>query len=170
MAEFLRPEARATLWRWREALAGAGLVALGGWWGLTAAALVVWLGWAICALGLGLMAAGVQRGRFRQSGDGPGVVQVIEGRVSYFGPLTGGAMDLDDITRLEWEPAALPAPHWVLTARDGAEVAIPANAAGSEALFDAFTRLPGLDASALLKVSQAAARVQVWRRFQRQLH
>ena len=32
---FIRPEARAALWRWREVLAGAGVGALGIWMGLT---------------------------------------------------------------------------------------------------------------------------------------
>lgn len=163
MSDFLRPAARAALWRWREALAGGAVGFFGLWWLATFHAPVRWLGWAILLGGLGFALAGLQRGRFRQAGDGPGVVRVIEGRIGYFGPLTGGAVDIADLVRLEHDGTAHP-PHWILTGPDLSPLAIPVAASGAEALFDAFARLPGIDTRALLAAQSGGpgARAVIW--------
>lgn len=140
---FFRPEARAALWRWREALTGIGLAALGLWWVLTAIGLLHGLGYLALALAAAFLIMGLQRARFRGTGGGPGIVSVDEGQVSYFGPLTGGIMAIRDLSALRLDPSGHPA-HWVLSAPDEPDLYIPVNAEGAEALFDAFATLPGL--------------------------
>ncbi|KZZ00350.1 hypothetical protein A3747_05445, partial [Sulfitobacter sp. HI0076] len=93
---------------------------------------------------------GVQRARFRGEGDGAGAVQVVEGQITYFGPLTGGTVALRELQRLSLDRQMFPA-HWRLEPRDDkAPLLIPVNAAGSEALFDAFAALPGLRTERML--------------------
>lgn len=172
MAEFMRPEARASLWRWREVIAGLALAVLGLWWGLGGLGIVRALGWAIVVVALALVVAGVQRGRFRQTGKGPGVVQVTERRLAYFGPLTGGVMDIEDVTRLELDPTAHPAAHWVVTGMGGKRLEIPVNATGSDALFDLFGALPNLRTEAMLDVlsRRPDRRIVIWERAPDLLH
>lgn len=154
---FLREETRARFWRWRE-VALFGLVAANGlWWALTAFGLMVWIGWALVVLGAVFGFGAVQRLRFGGGGGGAGVVQVDERRVSYFGPLTGGIVDLDDLATLALDGDAKPA-HWRLLARDGTALAIPVNAEGADALFDAFTALPGLRTERLLSALKSPGR------------
>ena len=172
MADFLRPEARATLWRWREVLAASALEALGLWWAIEGMGVVRWLGGTLVLIATGLGFAGVQRARFRQDGQGPGIVMLDERRLVYMGPLTGGAMDVADMTRLELEPAALPAPQWVMTGIGGQTLAIPVNAEGAEALFDVFAALPGIRSNQMLDVLERTpgARVTVWETKRTLLH
>ncbi|KQI68246.1 hypothetical protein AN189_10465 [Loktanella sp. 3ANDIMAR09] len=171
MAQFIRPQARAALWRWREVFAALGLVLLGLWWAQSFG-VVRWLGWALVLIGVALALAGVQRARFRQDGQGPGIVALDEGRLVYMGPLTGGAMDVADLIRLELEPQALPAPHWILTGAGGQRLEIPVNAEGSEQLFDVFAALPGIKTQAMLDVLARTpdARIVVWQARRPLLH
>lgn len=140
---FIRPQARAALWRWREVLTGAGLAALGLWWTLGTGGLLHWLGYVLLIAAGGLLMIGVQRARFRGGAGGPGVVRVDEGQVAYFGPLTGGVVAIRDLDRLTLDPSGQPA-HWVLSQPQAPDLHIPVTAEGAEALFDAFATLPGL--------------------------
>jgi hypothetical protein len=75
---FVRPEARAALWRLREVLAAGALGALGLYW-LTSRGLVAGLG-AVCLLAaVALAVVGVQRARFR-IGSGPASSRSMKGR------------------------------------------------------------------------------------------
>lgn len=172
MAEFLRPEVRAFFWRWREVLLAGVVLALGLWWALTGVGINVWLGYIFCAIGIGWAVAGAQRARFAQDGDGPGVVQVRERRLAYFGPLDGGVIDVEDLAKLEIDPSSHPAPSWVLTGIDGMQIAIPINAAGADALFDVFATLPEIKTNTVLDVLSHTpdARVTVWTRVKPLLH
>ncbi len=171
MADFVRPAVRAAVWHWREAIFGGAVAALGLWWVLTFYSPVQWLGWIIVALGAALALGGWQRARFRRDGAGPGVVQVTERRLTYFGPLTGGGIDMEDVTALELEPAALPAPHWVLSGQGGQRLEIPVNAKGADALFDLFAALPGIETEAMLSTLSHTPkqRVTIWTRPQARL-
>ena len=140
---FIRPEARAAVWRWREVLIGGGVAALGTSWVLGPGGLLGWVGWLLVAAGAALVVVGLQRARFRAGSNGPGVVTVDEGQIAYFGPLTGGAVALSEIERLTLDPTAKP-PHWVLQQPGQPPLHIPINAKGSDALFDVFATLPGL--------------------------
>ena len=150
MTTFLRPQARYTMWRWREALYGAAIALLGLWWAIKGVLLVQTLGMVVAAIGALFIVAGLQRGRFRQAGDGPGVVQVAERRITYFGPLGGGGIDISDLTMLTIDPTAKSAAHWILSSPMQRDIAVPVNAAGADALFDAFGALSGLDTQVLL--------------------
>ncbi|MFZ5963494.1 hypothetical protein ACOXXX_11120 [Thalassococcus sp. BH17M4-6] len=161
----IRPAAREALWRWREVLIGAGVLLLGLYWGFfTGGGFLHYVGYAVVLIGLALGIAGVQRARFRQGGGGPGVVQINEGRVGYFGPLTGGVVDLADLTALTLDPTARP-PHWILSQTGQPDLQVPLTAKGADSLFDAFATLPGIRTEHMLRQMQGGARypVVIWR-------
>jgi hypothetical protein len=168
---FLRPEARATLWRWREVVAGIATLAFGLWWAATGLTVVRWLGLPVMAAGAAIVWTGLQRLRFRRGGGGAGVVQIDERRLSYWGPLTGGIIDLDDLARLSLDPGGRPL-HWVLTPHAGAVLHIPVDAEGADALFDAFAALPGLPAARMLDLLARPPDnpVTLWESDRRRLH
>ena len=162
---FIRPAARAALWRWREALAGVALVLLGLYWIAGPGGLLGWVGWATTVAGAALGVICVQRWRFRQGTDGPGVVQVGEGQIAYFGPLTGGIVSASELERLTLDPTAHPA-HWVLNQPGQPPLTIPVTAQGAEALFDVFAALPGLKTERMLGELQGRSPIPVviWER------
>jgi hypothetical protein len=166
MAEFFRPEAKALIWRFRDVWGALVVLALGVYWAITGLGFVTWLGYIIAAVGVMLLVAGVQRGRFRQGSDGPGIVQITERRLAYFGPLSGGVMDINDLSRLSFDPTGHPAPYWVLTGPEADDIAIPTTATGAEALFDTFSSLPGIKTEAILGVlsDPPEHRVVIWSR------
>ncbi|SHI02757.1 hypothetical protein [Marivita hallyeonensis] len=163
---FFRPEAKALLRRWREALVGAALLLLGAYWSLgTTPGPLSWIGLLVVLLGAALFFAGLQRGRARHGGGGPGVVQIIERRIGYFGPLNGGIVDLDTITSINFDPTEHPS-SWVITHEGGPALHIPMNAEGADGLFDAFASLPGLSPGRIAAVSQQDSDrpIVLWRR------
>ncbi|NDV02064.1 hypothetical protein [Pseudoroseicyclus tamaricis] len=163
MDELLRPEARAALLRWREALLGAALCALallGAWqsYGLTR-----WVALFLALVGLALALAGLQRGRFRGAGGGLGVVELDEGRLSWLGPRGGSSVSMGELAVLEYHPAeGLTPERWRLTDKTGNELLVPANAAGIERLFDACATLPGLSPARLGAARRAGMPVRLW--------
>ena len=163
---FIRPEVRAIFLRWREALIGAAVLLLGLYWsfGVTPG-LLTWVGYLALVLGAVLAFAGIQKGRARMGGGGPGVVQVVERRIGYFGPLNGGMVDLDAVTSLSLDPAEHPR-HWVITHEGGPALHIPVNAEGADALFDAFASLPGLSPGRMAATLKQEGRkpIVLWRR------
>jgi len=160
----IRPEALARLREWRDALIGLGLVAAGLWLILRPGLILPGLGALLALAGLSLGLVGLRRARFRAGGEGPGIVQVVEGQISYFGPHGGGFMALDEITRL-WLSAE--GTDWLIRAQDGRHLSIPRAARGAEALFDTFATLDGLDISQLLRRIEAAPSLTdqlIWQR------
>lgn len=161
----LRSEAKAALWRWREAIIGLAVAALGLHWVVNLWGILNWMGYPVLLIGIALVVMGVQRGRFRTGGEAPGVVQIDEGRISYFGPLSGGIADLSDLSALAIDPGSRP-PHWVLTRRGEPDLHIPLGASGADALFDAFAALPGIRTEHMLRQMQAGGtdRIVIWHR------
>ena len=157
---FIRPEAQAQMWRFRELLAAAATFLLGVYWVLGPKGLLGWIGWLLIVAGVALAVLGLRRLRFGQTGRGPGVVQVDEGQIAYFGPLTGGAVALSELTRLSLDRAARPA-HWVLDQPGSDPLHIPVNAAGADVLFDAFAALPGLRTGRMLTELNSISRTSV---------
>lgn len=159
---FIRPEAQQALYRWREVIIGAGfdLVGMLTVLGPTRAHLI--FGALMMSLGTVLIYVGIQRGRFRSEGGGAGVVDVDERQISYFGPMAGGVLALENLTRIDVVP-----PHgWELWDIEGRSLVIPVDAEGTEALFDAFSSLPGLSTARLAQAARArpVARSLVWER------
>ena len=143
----IRPELAVLVKRWSEVLIG-GAVALFGLWALQAhdPFFQVLAGLVVLA-GIGLAFIGWRRLRFRRDGGGPGIVQHVEGQISYFGPEEGGFMALRDIVELHLIGHGT---RWLLIA-DGTRLEIPVTAQGADGLFDAFATLPGLRMHTLLE-------------------
>lgn len=162
---FLRPEAKEALWRWREVFAGVAVAAFGLWLVTGPGLLLAVPGYALLVGGGVFTWLGIQRGRFRKAGHGAGAVQIDEGQIAYFGPLTGGVIALREMERLSLERGAYPA-HWKLEQPGQDAVMIPVNAAGSEALFDAFAALPGLKTERMLAelADDKTLSVVIWER------
>ncbi len=162
---FIRPEARAALHRWREALTGAAVMALGLYWALSVGGFLGWVGWLLVPAGAALAVIGLQRARFRAAGQGPGVVMVDEGEITYMGPLSGGSVSVSDLERLVLDPTARPA-HWVLDQPGQPVLHIPVNAEGAADLFDVFATLPGLRTERMLaELNRGGAHaVVIWER------
>lgn len=165
MTDFIRPDLRDAFWRWREAVAGLALALLGVWGVLVEGGLLAWLGGVALLLAGFLIWTGTQRARFRRVSGGPGSVDVDEGQITYFGPLTGGAIALRDIDAVTLIRAGGQSPHWQLVAQ-GHVLHIPIDADGTDALFDAFASLPGLRTERVLAAMKDGAvdNVAVWQR------
>ncbi len=161
----IRPEAKAQIIRWREVLAGALALVLGAWWLIGNSQLLLLPGGALVAAGAALIWIGIQRARFRGEGQGPGSVDVDEGQITYYGPLTGGAVAVREITSVTLDPGLYP-PHWRLREGRAPELLIPVNAEGAERLFDAFATLPGLRMEQALAALKSTGKqpIVIWQR------
>lgn len=149
----IRPEVMASLTRWREVVFGAAISLVGLWLLWLGGYVLGALGLAVIVLGAGLALTGWRRLRFAQSVAAPGVVEVIEGEVRFFGPTLGGAVSLVDL--LEIRLVTMRGHRlWRLKQSDGQTLLIPIDATGATALYDAFAGLPGFDMSGLLAVLQ----------------
>lgn len=169
---FIRPEARAQLWRWREVIVGAVVALFGAWFAIDGLGLLAVMGLVLAVLGGILIFAGYQRGRFRIGTGGPGVVYVEEGQIAYYGPLNGGTLDIAGLRKVELNPDGKPSPHWVLSGGGDAPLHIPANAEGVDALFDAFSVLRDFPTEQMLRYLKAppAQPVVIWQKEPRRLH
>lgn len=152
---FFRPEAKAAVARWREVLVAAVIIGLGLWIALRPAGMIVTgFGYVLIGLGAVAMVPAVRRARFLTGGDGPGVVQIDEGRILFMGPETGGAMALDDLSVLSVRRDRTGKTAWVLA--DATQLlVIPVDASGADGLFDAFAALPGLNIDRLIATVQS---------------
>jgi len=170
---FIRPEIRNALWRWREALFGAFLASFGMYWAVSQRGLIAVIGTSLAIVGALIIFAGIQRTRFRVGSGGPGVVQVHERLVTYYGPLDGGSVSIDALKSVELDPKAQPAAEWLLTEVGGSlPLRIPTNAENAEALFDVFAALSGIKTENMLSKlrDDPGQRVTIWQESQRRLH
>jgi len=149
MGGLIRPEAQAALWRLREVFAAVGLAAVGLWLAALGGFVLVPLGAIVVMLAAGFGLLAWRRLRFAQGGDAPGVVELDEGQISYFGPDVGGAVALRELVELRLITAG-GRRMWRLRQDDGQALVIPVNAMGAERLFDAFAALPGMDTGVLV--------------------
>jgi hypothetical protein len=162
---FLRPEAVALLARWREVALAIAAAAFGLWVATRGGWFYAILGAGVVAFALGLALAGWRRMRFAQDGGAPGLVEIDEGAIAYFGPETGGVLALSELTEI----AAAPGPDglvWRLAQADGRCLDIPAAARGAERLFDVFAALPGARAHVFVAAVERppAGPRRLWRR------
>ncbi len=157
----IRPEARAFLFRWQEAIL-SGIALLGS---LQAAAmtagLVRGLSYAAALVCAALFIEGVRRARRPDRGSGAGRVEVDERQITYFSALGGGEISIDDLVRVKVRPGdrrpAGPDFFWEFTDLHGQRLTISGDAGNGAALFDALTALPGADLEAAIRVSNADA-------------
>ena len=168
---FIRPEARAAIRRWRGVLIALVVLLTGLWWGLAASGIVGWVGYALIAIGAALLVTGGQRLRFRTGRGGPGVVTLDEGEITYFGPLTGGSVSLDDMTALSLNTTGKPR-HWVLSQLGQPDLCIPLSAEGADILFDAFAALPGIQTEKMLSAMRSTGghSIVIWQKRTDRLH
>lgn len=160
----IRPELAARLHRAREAI-GAGLTAALGLWIATRG------GWLLAAIGGGVMvvAAGlfimaVQRLRFARPAQGPGMVEVDEGQIGWFGPGIGGFVSLAELSELGLVTVQ-GLRVWRFRQTDGQLLLIPVDAQGAERIYDALTALPGIDGARLLAALDSPGDTPIiWRR------
>lgn len=146
---FIRPDLQASLFRFREVITAAALSGAGAWIATRGGWLLTPLGLALAALGTGWAVLTLRRLRFQQDGEAPGVVRVTEAQIAYFGPRVGGFVGLPDLAEIRL--LALRGRRiWKLKQGDGQVLHIPVEADGAEALFDAFSALPGIDMAALV--------------------
>lgn len=145
----IRPELLAAAHRGREVIAALALSAFGAWVAWQGGYLLLPLGLALLALGLGWAVLSARRLRFQQDGEAPGIVHVTEAQIAYMGPRVGGFVGLPDLTEVRLLTLR-GRRAWKLRQADGQQLYIPVEAQGSEALFDAFASLPGMDSAALV--------------------
>ncbi|SFJ82804.1 hypothetical protein [Celeribacter neptunius] len=169
---FPRPEVRDMLWRWREVVVALLVVALMGWWAASSYGVMRWIALGFTALAVGFAIAAIQRARFNRGGGGFGAVEVDEGVVSFFSPLTGGQVEIEAITAVTLIPTGKGHAHWQIEAPGEAPLIIPLNAHNAEALFDVFVSLPGLETEKMLRqIKQTPDHpVVIWRKRTRVLH
>ncbi len=144
------------LHRWREVLAAATVALIGLWWVWLGGLILVPLGLAVLALGAALGVLALRRLRFGKGGAAPGIVEVDEGQISYFGPQFGGFVSLRELAELRLL-SKLGQRFWRLKQGDGQVLLIPVEAAGAERLFDALSSLPGMDSQALVAALDSPA-------------
>lgn len=153
----IRPELRVELARWSEVMVGLVIAALGIWATFLArdsffqlvAALIV-------GTGLTLAVIGWRRMRFHRATEGPGIVQVLEAQISYFGPETGGFISARDLVELHLTQNGT---CWHLIAQDGTRLDIPVGAEGADTLFDVFASLPDIHMQSILDALDAPEQV-----------
>lgn len=161
----IRPDVTAALARWREVIAATATGIFGLWVASFGGYLLVPAGGLIAVASLAWGIVAFRRLRFETPVHAPGLVEVDEGQVGYFGPTFGGMValaDLDELRLTEWHGVR----QWRLRTGDGQVLLIPEGAKGTERLFDAFATLPGIDLAALTRAHAAAGAPAepVWRR------
>ncbi|MDO5371261.1 hypothetical protein [Paracoccus sp. (in: a-proteobacteria)] len=161
----IRPELVARFKPWRE-VAAAALTALFGIWVFAQGGLLLQpLGGAILGLALLWGWGAWRRRRFAVDIAAPGLVEIEEGAIRYYGASApGGEVALRDLVQIRLIRLDGQA-HWRLRTQAGEALLVPVEAAGAAALADAFAALPGFDlsaASAALAASDAFR--TVWQR------
>lgn len=162
---FMRPEAVAALTRWQGVLISLAVLAFGLLILWRSFGITFWLGVLIALAGAISLVAALQRLRFAAGAGGPGVVDIDEGAIGYFGPLGGGVIARSEMTALALDRTGKPA-HWALSQPDQPDVMIPLTASGADALFDVFAALPGIRTERMLAEMHRTApgRIVLWQK------
>lgn len=162
---YLRPAAAKTLARWSGVLLSLAILGLGLWIALRTFGITFWLGVSIALAGALSLVAALQRMRFAAGTGGPGMVEIDEGAIGYFGPLSGGVVSRSEMTALVLDRTGKPA-HWALSQPGQEDVMIPMTAKGADALFDVFAALPGMRTEQMLGEMRRTApgRVLLWQK------
>lgn len=145
MTDFLRPEARAAVNRWREAVFGLCVVLLSLQFAWSSSGGRRGLAYAVALVGLAIMVEGIRRARLPRDGGGAGVVEIDERQITYFGPDGGGAISVEGLVRIEARSTGKGRFLWVFLDGQGLSLAIPSTAEGAAQIFDALSALKGFD-------------------------
>lgn len=165
----VRPELRAWAAQRSEVLVAGAVLLAGLWLALRGGWFFAALGALVLLVGLSLLIGALRRLPFRRGIAAPGMVEVDEGAIRYYGAaVLGGEIALRDLVEIRLLRLKGRG-HWRLRSATGEALLVPVDAAGSEALAHAFTALPGLDmgtvSAALAHVADQPDAVRtVWRR------
>lgn len=165
----IRPGLRVWAARRSEVLVAAAILLAGLWLALRGGWFFAALGGLVLLVGASLLIGAVRRLPFRRRIEAPGLVEVDEGAIRYYGAaVLGGEIALRDLVEIRLLRLKGRG-HWRLRSATGEALLVPVDAAGAEALAHAFTALPGLDmgmvSTALDRLpGQADAVRTVWRR------
>ena len=97
----VRPELRAWTARWSEALVAVAILLAGSWLALRGGWFFAALGAIAVVVGLSLLIGALRRMPFRRRIDAPGLVEVDEGAIRYFGAsVLGGEIALRDLVEI----------------------------------------------------------------------
>lgn len=161
----IRPELVARFRPWREVGAAALTSAFGIWVFAQGGLFFQPLGAAILAFAVLWGLGAWRRRRFAAPIGAPGLVEIEEGAIRYYGARAlGGEIALRDLSQIRLIRLEGHA-HWRLRTQGGEALLIPVEAAGAVALADAFAALPGFDLRAASEALAAndAFRI-VWQR------
>lgn len=154
---FIRPEVRDGLLRWREVLIGGALILAGVHLAVFGLGIQRWMGAGMAGIGIMLVWEGVRRARFPAPGGGAGMVDVDERQITYFGPLGGGSISINELVRIIVRTSDLgplaPDFYWDFFDDAGQSLTIPGDAEGVELIFDALSALQGVDYEAVTKAA-----------------
>ncbi len=162
----IRPELRAQILRWREAIGGLGALLFGAYLAVTSSGLPTLFGLALMVVSTFLIVSGLRHGRFRTGALGPGILRTDEGRIAYMGPITGGVVALDDLIEVTLLRNSDGQATWRLISESAPPLDVPEGAEGADALLDALAPLPGFDGGYMVRAVQARTPglISVWRR------
>ena len=172
----IRPEVAAALRRWREVLAGLVVALIGIWLITNRFGALYLIGWGLAVGGISMVIAGARHARFPAGSGGPGIVELDERQLTYFSPDAGGAVSLDDLSKIAIRTTDqgpfVSDMFWEWTDGSGQTLAIPSDAEGSEQIFDALSALSGVDYDAIMKASGEVTHnyFVIWRKPKRQPH
>lgn len=145
---FIRPPVVAHFSKWREAYLVAIVLLFGFWLFMRGSAslnlILQGVGLVVTVAGIFMLRATIQRIRFKRSQKAPGIVDVTEREISYYGPMHGKTISLDSLQKIELRESEYFAASWVLHNTEGDPMIVPTSAKGSERLFDAFSSLSGV--------------------------
>jgi hypothetical protein len=96
VSDFIRADLRQFVLRNIELIGGVVISALGILLAATRGGLLQGFGLALAVAGAVLLFTGIQRARFRNDAGGVGVVHVDEWLITYFGPLDGGSVSIEN--------------------------------------------------------------------------
>ncbi len=135
--------------RLREVIAAAGLGVSGLWLCRLGGNILIPIGLLMIAIASGWGLTAWRWRRFQTDVAAPGLVEVLEGQISYMGPEFGSYVSIPELIEIRML-VLYGRRHWRLKQEDGQALLIPVDAAGAGALFDAFSGLDGIDMGRVL--------------------
>ncbi len=141
----IRPEAKAILMRYSQAIIGAVIAVLMTYWTISIPGVLRYLTGALAFFGLALALDGFRRGKLRRgTKDAEGVVEIDERRITFLTANWGGAVSINDLAKIEIGQRSSNL-FWRIKDNFGSTLLVPYTANGAEGLVDAFGALEDFD-------------------------